>query len=259
MTRDYIVTYKIIMDRIFKALNDQTRRDVLDALRIKDGQTLSELEEHVSMTRFGLMKHLKILEEAHLITTRKMGRFKYHYLNVVPLQETLDRWIEPLVYGPTARAVLNLKSTLEKTMNAKPDFVHQTFIRTPSDRLWEALTDPQIMAAYHFLCNEVRGQVSKGNVVEFVQADGQVMLRQAATKLTPKTRIEMTFEPVWMGPDAPPSHMVYEIEDQGDVSKLTVEHYNIAPGQEGFAEGWIRLVASLKSYLETGNALKLTA
>jgi hypothetical protein len=59
-----------------------------------------------------------------------------------------------------------------------------------------------------------------------------------------------------MGPDAPASHMVYLIEPQGDVCKLTIEHYDLAPGQEGFAEGWARLAASLKSYLETGTALK---
>ena len=81
------------MDAIFKALNDPARRALLDSLREQDGQSLSDLEEVLAMTRFGVMKHLKVLEDANLIVTRKVGRFKYHYLNAVPLQEVIDRWI----------------------------------------------------------------------------------------------------------------------------------------------------------------------
>ena len=106
------------MDAIFKALADDTRRQVLDVLRDRDGQTLGELEESlanlgVEMTRFGVMKHLKVLEAASLVISRKQGRFKYHYLNVVPLQEVIDRWIEPLTQKPLTRATLDLKAKLE--------------------------------------------------------------------------------------------------------------------------------------------------
>ena len=106
------------MDAIFKALSDETRRSLVDCLSRKDGQTLSELEkaladEGVEMTRFGVMKHLKVLEAASLVVPRKQGRFKYHYLNVVPLQQIMDRWIEPLTQKPMAKAALALKSKLE--------------------------------------------------------------------------------------------------------------------------------------------------
>ena len=106
------------MDAIFKALADDTRRQILDVLRDRDGQTLGELEDSlaklgVDMTRFGVMKHLKVLEAASLVISRKQGRFKYHYLNVVPLQEVIDRWIEPLTQKPLARATLDLKAKLE--------------------------------------------------------------------------------------------------------------------------------------------------
>ena len=106
------------MDAIFKALADDTRRMILDVLRDQDGQTLGELEaslegKGVEMTRFGVMKHLKVLEAASLVISRKQGRFKYHYLNVVPLQEVIDRWIEPLTQKPLARATLDLKAKLE--------------------------------------------------------------------------------------------------------------------------------------------------
>jgi len=134
------------MDNIFKALNDPTRRDLLDALRRRDGQTLTDLEAHLDMTRFGVMKHLKLLEDANLIITKKQGRFKYHYLNAVPLQEVIDRWIEPLLAKPLARGMLNLKTNLEGETemldtSEKPDFIHQTLrlIILPATRLVEML------------------------------------------------------------------------------------------------------------------------
>ena len=244
------------MDAIFKALNDPARRTLLDALRQHDGQSLSQLEEHLEMSRFGVMKHLKVLEDAHLILVRRQGRFKYHYLNALPLQEMVDRWVAPFLQTQS-RAILDLKKSLEQeTRMGKPDFMMQTFIRCSQDALWQALTKADEMAAYHFLCNEVRGDAVAGGTVEFITPQGDIMLRQVAQRLDPKERIEMTFEPLFMGPDAPASTMVYLIEAQGDVCKLTIEHYNLAAGQEGFAEGWARLAASLKSWLETGTALK---
>jgi DNA-binding transcriptional ArsR family regulator/uncharacterized protein YndB with AHSA1/START domain len=244
------------MDTIFKALGDPARRALLDSLRKRDGQTLTELEEQLDMTRFGVMKHLKVLEDAHLIVTRRQGRFKHHYLNALPLQEMLDRWVAPFL-RPQAQALSDLKSRLEReTAMGKPDFMMQTFIRCSQDALWDALTKADQMAAYHFMCNEVHGDAIPGNVTRFVKPDGDDMLRQVTSQMDPKSRIAMTFEPAFMGPDAPASHMVYLIEPQGDVCKLTIEHYDMAPGQEGFGEGWARLAASLKSYLETGTALK---
>ena len=79
------------MDTIFKALADPARRTLLDSLRTKDGQSLQDLEAQLDMTRFGVMKHLAVLEDAKLIVTRKEGRFKYHYLNALPLQQAIDR------------------------------------------------------------------------------------------------------------------------------------------------------------------------
>ena len=82
------------------------------------------------MTRFGVMKHLGVLEEAGLVVTQKKGRFKYRYLNALPLQQTMDRWSDPMRAKPAARAVLGLKTTLEKNSQmTRPDFVMQTFIR----------------------------------------------------------------------------------------------------------------------------------
>ena len=85
------------MDALVKALSDPARRTLLDSLRMRDGQTLQDLQTHLDMTRFGVMKHLGVLETAGLITTKKVGRFKHHYLNALTLQQAIDRWIEPLL------------------------------------------------------------------------------------------------------------------------------------------------------------------
>ncbi|MBU2992826.1 metalloregulator ArsR/SmtB family transcription factor [Octadecabacter sp. 1_MG-2023] len=244
------------MEHIFKALSDPTRRELLDALRRRDGQTLTELEASLAMSRFGVMKHLKLLEDANLIVTRKSGRFKHHYLNALPLQDVMDRWVAPFLQ-PQAKALSDLKAKLEKdTSMSKPDFMMQTFIRCTQDALWDALTQADDMARYHFACNTVQGNAAVGGETTFILPHGEAMLRQVTTALDPKSKIAMTFEPLFMGPDAPPSHMVYLIEPQGDTCKLTIEHYDMAPGQDGFAEGWARLAASLKSFLETGEPLK---
>jgi DNA-binding transcriptional ArsR family regulator len=100
------------VDAVFKALADPTRRDLLDALFAEDGQTLTSLEEQVPMTRFGVMKHLKVLEEAGLVVTRKRGREKLHYLNPVPIRLIQDRWVSKYA-EPWAAGLSELKTTLE--------------------------------------------------------------------------------------------------------------------------------------------------
>ena len=99
-------------DHVFKALADPTRRFLLDALFAREGQTLTELESAVEMTRYGVMKHLKVLEEAGLVVTRRSGREKLHFLNAVPIREVHDRWIDKFTERHVA-ALLDLKHELE--------------------------------------------------------------------------------------------------------------------------------------------------
>jgi DNA-binding transcriptional ArsR family regulator len=99
-------------DRVFKALADPTRRFLLDALFAREGQTLTELESAVEMSRYGVMKHLKVLEEADLVVTRRSGREKLHFLNAVPIREVHDRWIDKYTERHVA-ALLDLKHELE--------------------------------------------------------------------------------------------------------------------------------------------------
>src|SRR3990172_6995041 len=133
------------MDAVFKALADPTRRSLLDELFREDGQTLSALEERFSMTRFGVMKHLKQLEEAGLVVTKRRGREKLHYLNPVPIQLVHDRWVSKYTEA-WAAGLVDLKNRLEKGMEK----IFEIYIKSTPERLWEAITDPEIRSKYHF-------------------------------------------------------------------------------------------------------------
>jgi DNA-binding transcriptional ArsR family regulator len=100
-------------DRVFKALADPTRRRLLDRLFERDGRTLTELESGIDLTRFGVMKHLRVLEEAGLVVTRRSGREKLHFLNPVPIRMIHDRWIDKFTEGPAA-ALIDLRDALER-------------------------------------------------------------------------------------------------------------------------------------------------
>jgi uncharacterized protein YndB with AHSA1/START domain/DNA-binding transcriptional ArsR family regulator len=243
------------MDSVFKALADPSRRALLDALRKEDGQALSELEAALPISRFGVAKHLGVLEAAGLVTRVRRGRFTHHYLNALPLAEALGRWIEPYRVAPAVRGVLDLKARLEGDMDKKPDFVMSTYIRCTQDALWQALTDAEDMARWHFLAHAVRRE---GDAFEYDFAPGQRMLTCRTLEAAPKTRIVTTFEPHWEGGGAP-SRVVYLIRPEGAHCRLTLEHHGltfpVVPGK-GVADGWERWAAGLKTWLETGEAVR---
>src|SRR3989440_8592275 len=140
-----MVTYSDGVDEVFRALADPTRRALLDELFREDGQTLSSLEARFAMTRFGVMKHLKQLEEAGLVVTRRRGREKLHFLNPVPIRLVHDRWVSKYA-EPWAAALSGLKDRLEERMEK----VFEIYIKTTPERLWEAITDGEIRSKYTF-------------------------------------------------------------------------------------------------------------
>src|SRR5262245_8796244 len=138
------------MDNVFKALADPTRRRLLDLLFKKDGQTLSaireQVEERVDMTRFGVMKHLKVLEEAGLVATRRRGREKLHYLNVVPIRLIHDRWVNKYA----ERWVASLSDLKRKLEDKSMEKVFEIYIKTTPELLWRAITDTEMRKKYNF-------------------------------------------------------------------------------------------------------------
>src|SRR5687767_13885218 len=112
----------------------------------RDGQTLGELERRLAMTRFGVMKHLRVLEEARLIVTKRRGREKLHFLNAVPIRQIHDRWIDKYS-APMAAMLTELKKEIEDNSMQK---VYEIYIKTTPERLWQAITDPALRAKYSF-------------------------------------------------------------------------------------------------------------
>jgi uncharacterized protein YndB with AHSA1/START domain/DNA-binding transcriptional ArsR family regulator len=249
------------MDAIFKALNDPTRRDILDLLRTRDGQTLNELVEQLPhLGRFGVMKHLGVLEEASLLVTRRDGRFKYHYLNAVPLQTVIDRWIEPLLAKPLSRMALDLKTRLEgeTTMAEKADFVLETYIRTTPAALWNALTDPDMIGGYYIMGAKPKAPISGLGRTSYDTAQGPLLSGEVLDYQEHK-RLEMTFEPHWGDGVRKASRVAYEIKAEGDNCRLTILHYGIPKGQEGVRQGWAKIASGMKTLLETGKPLVMAA
>ncbi|MDQ3462260.1 MAG: metalloregulator ArsR/SmtB family transcription factor, partial [Actinomycetota bacterium] len=207
------------MDAVFKALADPTRRRLLDELFGQDGQTLGALEAHCSMTRFGVMKHLKQLEEAGLVTTRRRGRAKLHFLNPVPIRLVHDRWVSKYT-EPWVAALSDLKHALEGTMEK----VFEIYIRTTPERLWEAITDSQIRAKYNF-GNGITTDWSPGLSFEVTNPKAPGPLgRGENLEVDPPRRLVQTMVALWSDEveSEGTSQVTWEIEPVGDSCRLTV-------------------------------------
>lgn len=250
-------------DDVFKALADENRRRLLDILFQQDGQTLTDLCAHFAMSRYGVMKHLHILEEAGLVVTRKVGRSKYHYLNPVPLQEVYDRWVSKYA-RPWSQALVALKDQLEENqpMAAKPMHVQQIFIKTTPEKLWHALTDGDMTRQY-YMNTRVESTWEPGAPYRYLWPNDVVMLEGEVTESDPPRRLVTTFQPRWDAAASalPASTVMFEIEPVGDSVRLTLTHIDLDPAHpatSGIVDGWTRILSSLKSLLETGEPLRLS-
>ena len=246
------------MDAVFKALSDPTRRKLLDALRDKGGLTLTELEQGLGMTRFGVMKHLKILEAASLVVSRKAGRFKYHYLNAAPIQEVADRWIAPY-QKPFARFALDLKTQLESTppMADKPDFVLETYIRTTPKALWDAIINPKMTSQYYYGGRVQADELKVGGRFFYLAPNGEVNLDGEIVEIEPPKKLVTTFKALWAEAGAETTRVMYEIEQLGETCKLTLTHFDAEKARAGVESGWPLILAGLKTLLETGKPLNV--
>jgi len=253
------------MDEVFKALADPHRRLLLDLLHERDGRTLLDLQGRLPMTRFGVMKHLRVLEEAGLVTTRKAGREKFHYLNPVPIQQVYDRWVGKYA-APWARALTGLKHVLEgESMDGaggKPAHVYEIYIRATPERLWRALIDEELTRRYYFGCR-VESDWRPGSPYRLVDDTGATLVAGENIEVDPPRRLVQTFGAPWaseVGREGP-STVTWEIEpvgDAGETCKLTLIHDGIDPasarGKE-ISAGWVQILSGLKTLLETGEPL----
>jgi uncharacterized protein YndB with AHSA1/START domain/DNA-binding transcriptional ArsR family regulator len=244
---------------VFRALADPHRRLLLDRLHERDGQTLGELCTHLpEMTRFGCMKHLRVLEEAGLVSSRKVGREKFHYLNPVPIQQLYDRWVGKFA-RPWTRTLTGLKAFLEEDqMDHAPTHVYEIFIRTTPDRIWQALTDPEITQQYYFFGSRVESDWQPGSPYTVSNPVGGTVVQGEVLEADPLRRLVMTWRATFA--DIPTTTVTWTIEPIGDSCKLTLQHSDLDPATpvgQGIASAWAQLLSSLKSLLETGQPLNL--
>jgi len=247
------------VDDVFKALADPSRRKLLDRLFKRDGQTLGELCERVSMTRFGVMKHLRLLEEAGLVVTRRAGREKLHYLNAVPIRLVHDRWVSKYA-APFAAALSHLKSQLEGTAMENNVQMYQVFIRTTPAKLWQALTDPSVTTKYFF--NEaIHSNWKSGSEWYSTGPKGTRDVEGTVVESDPPNRLVLTWRVLYdKDLSKELSRVTYLIEERGEVCKLTVTHeLNEAPktARHVSDEGWQLVLSGLKTLLETGQAMPM--
>jgi uncharacterized protein YndB with AHSA1/START domain/DNA-binding transcriptional ArsR family regulator len=250
------------MEAIFKALADPHRRQILDLLFARDGQTLGELcAGFATMTRFGVMKHLRVLEEAGLVTTRKAGREKLHYLNPVPIRLIHDRWISKYA-EPWVGALGDLKSALEGTAMDQPKHVFEIYIRTTPEQLWAAITSPEFTRRY-FYSTAVESDWQSGSPFTYRQDDGSIAISGDVLEVEPPHRLVTTFSTHQDEETRAerPSRVTWEIEPMGDVCKLTLVHDDFDGMTKTYQEvgsGWPPVLSSLKSLLETGEPLAVS-
>ena len=243
---------------MFKALADHHRRTLLDLLYQNDGQTLGELCAHLPMTRYGVMKHLQLLEEAQLITTQKVGREKFHYLNPVPIQQVYERWVSKYAQ-PFAHVLVQLKKKLEnQPMSERHVHVYSIFIRTTPEALWQAITDGTLSQQYYY-GSIVTSTWQKGAPYKYALPTGEVMIEGEVVDIDPPNKLAMTFRPQWDEEAKKDRSVVtYEIAQMGDLCKLTMTHDNPdGPIHDGYKDSWAQILSSLKSYLETGEPLSV--
>jgi uncharacterized protein YndB with AHSA1/START domain len=243
------------MAPVFRALADPGRRELLDRLFERDGQTLGELCEYLpAMTRFGVMKHLGVLEEAGLVTTQRVGREKRHFLNPVPIRLVHDRWTGKFAEA-IAGSLTAIKTQLETPMD-RIDHVYSIYIKASPERVWHAITDGDDTLRY-FYGTRVESDWQSGSTLTYTYPDGSIAADGEVLEIDPGRSVAMSFHPRWAPEiDAEgPVRMVWLVEPTDDGgARLTVTSA-LTPGSQTereFSGGVVYIVSGLKTFLETG-------
>src|SRR5262249_44256442 len=258
-------------DDVFRALADPTRRQLLDSLNARNGKTLGELCAGLDMARQSVSKHLDILEAANLVTTLRRGREKLHFLNPAPISEIGERWIRRYDAG-RVEALTDLKRALEEPPMEPPSFVYTTYIPPSPERPWRALTEPEFTHRYWGATLESDWQTGSPVTFTFrgvrvvdpeqvvLESDPYRRLSYSWHTMTDElaARIGLSVEDTARAQPEERSKVVFDIEDQGPLVKLSIVHDGFEPGSlvaTLVSKGWPQVLSGLKTLLETGNTL----
>lgn len=245
------------MEDVFRALADPTRRSLLDRLFKKDGLTLQALVGRRKMTRFGIMKHLAILEQAGLVVTRRRGREKLHFLNPVPIRIVHDRWVSKFT-EPWAARLVELKNRLEQITLEQPamEKIFEIYIKTTPDLLWNAITDTGMRRKYNFGL-AVTSDWTPGSRYQGV-GQGTPILEGENLEVDPPRRLVQSFRALWSEDvtSEGTSRVTWEIVPVGDSCLLKVTHDQLREeANEQLYGGWPMILSGIKTLLETGETL----
>jgi uncharacterized protein YndB with AHSA1/START domain/DNA-binding transcriptional ArsR family regulator len=246
------------MDAVFRALADPTRRVLLDELFKQDGQALGALVRRLTMTRFGVMKHLRVLEQAGLVITKRRGREKLHFLNPMPIRLIHDRWIDKYT-EPWTAMLSGLKHGLEEGRMEK---VFEIYIKTTPERLWQAITDPALRAKYTFgvgvYSDWKPGSSYHSRVPGSTTAPEMPIAEGENVEVDPPCRLVQSFRALWSDDvkREGTSRVTWVIEPIADSCRLTVTHDQLREGANSeLYGGWPMVLSGLKTLLETGELL----
>lgn len=251
------------MDAVYKAIADRSRRQLMDRLFADDGLTLGQLATVLpEMTRFGVMRHLAVLEDAGLVSTRRAGREKHHFLNAAPLAEIQRRWIGRYAASVVDR-MAQVKAAAEAALMDTPVHVYEVYIDAPPQKVWDAITDGEATVRY-FYGTRVESSWEPGSAVVYRYPDGTKAAEGTVIAAEPGRRLEMTFLPLWdpQLTEEGPAREIWLVEAAGGATKLTVEIWDVLQGgrvHTDFAGGLPYIVSGLKTLLETGRPLEATA
>jgi uncharacterized protein YndB with AHSA1/START domain/DNA-binding transcriptional ArsR family regulator len=263
------------MDKVFRALADGSRRQLLDRLNARNGQTLTELCAGLDMTRQSVSKHLAVLEAANLVSTVRSGREKLHYLNAVPINDIAERWITRYDQD-RLRTLSDLKRALEASPMQRPAFVYTIYIRTTPEQLWQALTDPAFTRRWWRMTCQSEWKVGAAMTwersgVTLADPDQTVLEYEPYRRLaftwhsyTPELARQqgMSEELLASVSRERRSRATFKIEPVGEMVKLTVVHDDFDADSvvaEMVSKGWPQVLSSLKSLLETGEPLEINS
>lgn len=257
MTTETPVVERVSEERVFRALSDSHRRELLDLLFTHDGQTLSELDSHLPMTRFGTMKHLRMLEAAGLVTTRRAGRKKLHFLDPGPIREVHERWIRKYAEPRNGTAGATHAGS---PSGARLRHEYEMFVRATPVEVWNAISSPE--STRHFFRGTRVECVDwqPGARIRYLDAAGKLAAEGMVVEADSPRRLVHTFSALWdpsVIPDRP-HRVTWSSSPVGGVCRVQMvsEDFDGETATFRWVTGGTSLILNgLKTLLETGEPL----